>query len=60
MENSFQRRFEEIIRIANILYPTLRKSTMEVIKCNGRNSKIEFDLRTLNTKLLYKQKKNDI
>lgn len=42
MENSFQKRFEEIIRIANILYPTLQKSTMEVIKCNGRNSNRKF------------------
>lgn len=60
MENSFKQRFEEIIRIANMLYPTPTKCTMKIIKCSGINRKTNFDLRIFNANLLYRHKQHDI
>ena len=58
MENSFQKRFDEIIRIANMLYPISHKSIMKIIRCNDEKIKNEstFNLRVLNASLLMKNK----
>lgn len=60
MENSFQTRFDEIIRIANMLYPMPDKCTMKIIKCSGCCKESTFDLRVLNENLLYRKKEHDI
>lgn len=54
MDNSFQERFNEILRIASELYPPSNKRTMQVIKCKRNKSSAPFDLKSLNIDLISK------